>query len=175
MEDQRSKILVVDDDEGVRDSLKAILEDAYDVWDSDCGEKALEIFVTIKPNLVLLDMVLPDLGGMKVLQKMRLISPSTPVVIFTAYSTIADAFLAIENGASDYIPKPFSVGEIRTRTAELLGCGSKTPLDREHFRDRWVTRKRDIRHRFLTTAFMPTLPTVKDIRKRKVLTGCMFS
>ncbi len=151
MKEQQFRILVVDDDEGVRDSLKAILEDAYDVWDADCGDKALEMFVTLKPDLVLLDVVLPDMGGMRVLQKMRSIHPSTPVVILTAYSNMADAFLAIKNGASDYIPKPFSVEEIRTRTVELLGTGLRAPLNCEHLRHRWVAKKRDVYHRILTT------------------------
>ncbi|UCE17862.1 MAG: response regulator [Gemmatimonadota bacterium] len=156
MPDQRLKILVVDDDEGVRDSLKVILEDEYDVWDADGGKKALNVFMSMKPNLVFLDLVLPDMGGVDVLEKIKRLCPMTPVVILTAYSNINSALHAIESGASDYIPKPFSVEEIQVRTAELLGNEKNRPLDCESFRQRWLTRKKDIRERFLTTAFVPT-------------------
>lgn len=156
MYEQRFKILVVDDDEGVRDSLKLILEDDYEVWDADGGKKALNIFMDWKPDLVYLDLVLPDMGGLDVLKKIKHIRPLTPVVILTAYSNITGALHAIESGASDYIPKPFSVEEIQVRTAELLVNGKSRPLDCESLRQRWLMRKRDIRERFLTTAFVPT-------------------
>lgn len=156
MQEQRFTVLVVDDDEGVRDSLKVILEDEYDVWEADGGKRALEVFMNMKPDLVFLDMVLPDMGGIEVLEKMNLMCPLTPVVIFTAYSNITNAFQAIESGASDYIPKPFRVDEIKGRTAELLENGKSRPLDCESLRQRWLTRKRDVRQRFLTTAFVPT-------------------
>ena len=156
MREQHFKILVVDDDEGVRDSLKVILEDDYEVWDADGGMKALDLFMKMKPDLVFLDMVLPDAGGIAILKKMRLMCPLTPVVIFTAYSNITDAIQAIESGASDYITKPFRVEEIRIRAAELLRNGKRRPLDSESLRQRWLTRKRDVRQRFLTTTFVPT-------------------
>lgn len=156
MAKQRLKVLVVDDDEGVRDSLKEILEDEYEVCDADGGIKALEIFSRMKPDLVFLDKIMPDMGGIEVLQKMKRVYPLTPVIILTAYSSLKDAVLAIEVGASDYIPKPFAVKEIRERVAELLRYGNPRTLDREGLRQRWITRKRDIRCKFITSVFMPT-------------------
>lgn len=156
MQEQRFKVLVVDDDEGIRDSLRVILEDEYEVWDVDGGKQALDFFTTMKPNLVFLDMVLPDMGGMQVLQRMKRMYPTTPIVIFTAYSNIRDALHAIESGASDYIPKPFRVEEIRRSASELLLSKRREPLDSEQFRQRWLTGKRIVRQRFLTSAFVPT-------------------
>ena len=155
MQEQRFKILVVDDDEGVRDSLKAILEDEYDVWDAEGGQTALNLFTSIKPDLVYLDLVLPDMGGLDVLKKIKRICPLTPVAILTAYSNISGALHALESGASDYIPKPFGVNEIQLRTAELLESEKSKPLDCEILRQRWLSRKKNVRARFLTTAFVP--------------------
>jgi two-component system response regulator MtrA len=156
MQEQRFEILVVDDDEGVRDSLKIILEDEYKVWAVDGGRRALDLFKKVKPDLVFLDMVLPDMNGFQVLKQMKLMYPMTPIVIFTAYSNMSDALHAIESGASDYIPKPFSVAEIRRRAAELLGNGNLRPLDCERLRQRWMTRKRSVRERFLNSSFVPS-------------------
>ena len=155
MREQRFKVLVVDDDEGVRDSLKVILEDEYDVWDADGGKKALEVFRKMKPDLVFMDKIMPDMGGFEALQRMKLMYPLIPVVIFTAYLDIGDAFQALQSGASDYIPKPFRVEEIRGKTAELLRREKSKPLDCESLRQRWLLRKKDVRQRFLTTALVP--------------------
>ncbi|MFQ6094085.1 MAG: two-component system response regulator, partial [bacterium] len=131
-------------------------EDEYEVCDADGGRRALEVFSEMRPDLVFLDKIMPDMGGIEVLEKMKQACPLTPVVIFTAYSNLRDATQAIERGASDYIPKPFRVKEIRDRTAELLRSGKSDSLDGESFRQRWMRRKRDVRMKFLASAFVPT-------------------
>jgi len=156
MEAQRLKVLVVDDDEGSRDSLKAILEDEYEVCEVDGGREALDIFLEMKPDLVFLDNIMPDIGGIEVLERMKQACPLTPVVICSAYSDLTDAAQAIQKGASDYIPKPFNVKEIRDRAAELLRKYGGPPLDGEYLRQRWMMRKRDVRLRFLASGFVPT-------------------
>lgn len=156
MEKQRMKVLVVDDDEGARDSLKFILEDEYEVCHADGGRKALEIFSKMKPDLVFLDKIMPDMEGIEVLQRMKQVYPFTPVIILTAYSSLKDAAQAIQIGASDYIPKPFAVREIKEKAAELLRYGTHRTLDVEHLRQRWITRKRNIRYKFVSSAFLPT-------------------
>ena len=156
MHKQRFKVLVVDDDEGARDSLKMILEDEYDVSDADSGTQALELFGRIKPDLVFLDKIMPDIGGIEVLVKMKTVRPMTPIVIFTAYSNLTDAADALEKGASDYISKPFSVKEIRDQTATLLNGRETNPLNATNLRHRWMTKKRDVRRKCIRSAFVTT-------------------
>jgi DNA-binding NtrC family response regulator len=156
MHERRFKVLVVDDDEGARDSLKMILEDEYDVLDAESGTQALDLFGRIQPDLVFLDKIMPDMGGLDVLVKMKMVRPMTPVVIFTAYSNLADAAEALEKGASDYIAKPFSVKEIRDQTAILLNGRETNPINATKLRHRWMMRKRDIRRKFIRSAFVPT-------------------
>ena len=97
-------------------------------------------------------MVLPDLGGTDVLAAMKRMCPSTPVVIFTAYSNMGEAFQAIAQGASDYISKPFSVTEILERVSDLL-IRDGAPVEGEDMRQQWAARKRRVRRRLLNSAF----------------------
>ena len=156
MHERRFTVLVVDDDEGARDSLKMILEDKYNVLGAESGTQALELFGRIKPDLVFLDKIMPDMGGIEVLAKMKTVRPMTPIVIFTAYSNLTDAAEALAKGASDYIAKPFSVKEIRDQTAILLNGRERSPINATELRHRWMTRKRDVRRKFFRSAFVPT-------------------
>jgi response regulator RpfG family c-di-GMP phosphodiesterase len=101
------KILTVDDDEFVREVLAAYLEDSgYDVLQADNGRTGLEIFRSEAPDLVMLDLRMPEMDGLEVLGKITEESPDTPVILVSGMGTIGDAIKALKLGAWDYIAKP---------------------------------------------------------------------
>lgn len=101
-------ILVCDDEEGVRESLKLILEDDYAVEFADNGPAAIEKLRTLKPRLVLLDIKMPKMHGLEALKEMKKLSPQTPVVIVSGYDSVELAQEAVKLGAVNYYSKPFS-------------------------------------------------------------------
>jgi response regulator RpfG family c-di-GMP phosphodiesterase len=104
---QTRKILTVDDDEFVREILAAYLEDSgYDVIQADNGRTGLEIFRQEAPDLVMLDLRMPEMDGLEVLGKITEESPDTPVILVSGMGTIGDAIKALKLGAWDYIAKP---------------------------------------------------------------------
>lgn len=102
-------ILVVDDENLVRWSLRQRLESAgYQVLEADTGAKAMTLFQENMPDLVTLDIRLPDSNGLKVLLDMKTVSPSTPIIMITAYGAVNDAVKALQIGAYDYLEKPIN-------------------------------------------------------------------
>ncbi len=107
-----STILVVDDELGVRQSFKMVLKDQYRLYFAEDGKTALDIFKQKHVDLVLLDILLPDLDGLDLLKQLREIEPETEVVMVSALKEIASAVRAMKRGAFDYITKPFEVDEL---------------------------------------------------------------
>ncbi len=107
------KILVVDDEEGIRESLKLILSDHYDLVVTDNGEQALRL-VEGDPaiGLVLMDIKMPKVNGLDVLKAMKAKRPDLNVVMVTGYKAMETAGAAASLGASGYIIKPFKSEEI---------------------------------------------------------------
>jgi DNA-binding response OmpR family regulator len=115
-----STILLVDDDEAVRRVLSFPLErDGYTVIQAVDGEEALEAFGTRPVDLVVLDIMLPKLDGLEVCRQLRARS-SVPIIMLTARDDELDKVLGLELGADDYVTKPFSIREFRSRTRALL-------------------------------------------------------
>src|SRR3989338_4651288 len=110
-----SKVLVVDDEEGIRESLKLILGDHYDIILTDSGEQALRL-VEGDPaiGLVLLDIKMPKVDGLDVLKEMKAKRPSLKIIMVTGYKAVETAGEAARLGASGYIIKPFKSDEILT-------------------------------------------------------------
>ena len=108
-----SKVLVVDDEEGIRESLKLILGDHYDIILTDSGEQALRL-VEGDPaiGLVLMDIKMPKVDGLDVLKEMKAKRPSLKVIMVTGYKAVETASEAVRLGASGYIIKPFKSDEI---------------------------------------------------------------
>jgi DNA-binding NtrC family response regulator len=124
-----SRILVVDDEVKACDLLKRYLESkGYDVITSNNGEDALEKLRREKPEIILLDLKMPDMDGVEVLRKARGISPETMVIIHTAYGNLASAIDAIRLNASDYVLKPVNLEELHFR---VLRCIEKLKLQRK--------------------------------------------
>ena len=104
---ERPVVLVVDDDDGVREALHLILDDDYVVLDVGDGRTALSIIRAQPVDLVLLDILMPEVDGIEILQELRTFAPTLPVIMMTAVKTVLTAVSAMKLGAHDYITKPF--------------------------------------------------------------------
>jgi two-component system, NtrC family, response regulator AlgB len=107
------KVLIVDDDKNILTTLKIYLEDAgLKPSLAGSGSEGLRLFRQIKPEIVFLDLKLPDVNGLKVLEEILATQIKAYVIIITAYATIDSAVQAIKLGAFDYLPKPFMPSQI---------------------------------------------------------------
>jgi len=108
-----AKVLVVDDEEGIRFSLRGILEDeGYEVLEADSAEQALGMLATTPAQLVFLDIWLPGMDGLAALERMLLLHPGLPVLMISGHGTIETAVAAIKKGAHEYIEKPLSLEKV---------------------------------------------------------------
>ena len=113
-------ILIVDDEPGVRESLKVVFGKDYSVYEADCMEAALARVLEIKPAAVLLDILLPKTDGIEVLRQIKAIHPSCEVIMLTALNTRQLAATALQYGALDLIGKPFDVIELRRKVTAAV-------------------------------------------------------
>ena len=115
-----AKILVVDDDRNICELLKLYLEnDGYTVYVANDGQKAVSMFQTKAPELVLLDIMLPKMDGWQVCREIRKTS-SVPIIMLTAKGETFDKVLGLELGADDYVVKPFDTKEVMARVKAVL-------------------------------------------------------
>ncbi len=113
-------ILICDDEEGIRESFKLILEDQYDLKFATNGPEALEMLKTINPALMMLDIKMPKLHGLEVLKQIKQLKPKLPVIIVTGYQSVEMAQEALRLGAADYIPKPFESISLQKTVSSLV-------------------------------------------------------
>jgi DNA-binding NtrC family response regulator len=124
----RPVILVVDDDPGIRESFRLILEDHYGVLDVPDGPSALDVVRASQVDLVLLDIRLPGMDGIEVLERIKAIDDGLEVVLVTAVKTVRTAVAAMKLGAFDYLTKPFEEDELLAVIGRAL---DKRSLERE--------------------------------------------
>lgn len=118
---ERANILIIDDDEAIRDSCSQVLKkERNTVKTAKDGKEGLKLFNREFFHAVLLDLKLPGIDGMEVLSKIKDENPETPVIIITGYATIESAVEAIKCGASDYLAKPFTPEQLRVITKKAL-------------------------------------------------------
>ena len=109
------RILVVDDESEIRRFLRATLKaHRHIVIEADSGLKALAEFMDNEPDLIILDLGLPDIDGIEVTQRLRKIS-QVPIIILSVRNREMDKIQALDFGADDYLTKPFGVGELLAR------------------------------------------------------------
>jgi DNA-binding response OmpR family regulator len=121
-------ILLVDDEESIQKLLTFPLErDGYRVVQARDGEEALERFRAEEIDLVLLDLALPKLDGVEVCRRLRAES-TVPILMLTARDDEIDKVLGLEIGADDYITKPFSIRELRSRIRAAIRRAALTPV-----------------------------------------------
>jgi two-component system response regulator AtoC len=117
----KDKILVIDDQPSVRFGLRKLLEgEGYRVLEAETGAQALPIVTENAPELILLDLRLPDVNGLELLTRIKEIDDDVPVIILTAHGTIETAILALKNGAENFFTKPFDAESILILIAKTL-------------------------------------------------------
>ena len=122
-------ILLVDDEESVQKLLTYPLErEGYKVVQARDGEEALERFDGDAVDLIVLDLMLPKIDGLEVCRRVRATSP-VPIIMLTARDDEVDKVLGLELGADDYITKPFSIREFRSRVRALLRRAQLSAVD----------------------------------------------
>ena len=115
-----ASILVVDDDLGVRESLKMILMDKYYVFTASHVDEAINRLKIIEPEMIFLDIKMPKISGMDFLREMHLKNSIIPIIMITAFPSSQTAITAFRSGAFDYIIKPFDPSEIYTVVERAL-------------------------------------------------------
>lgn len=114
-------ILVVDDEPGIREMLAPFLERAgYVVETASDGAEALEKAQSFQPDLILLDVLMPEMNGREVLRSLREAEDWTPVILLTQVGDAPERALALEEGADDYLNKPFDSNELMARVKAVL-------------------------------------------------------
>lgn len=124
-------VLVVDDERAIQRFLRASLEEnGFAVIDASTGKSAIDLAVSRKPDVVLLDLTLPDLDGLVVLKRLREWS-SAPVIVVSARGQESDKIAGLDLGADDYLIKPFGVEELLARIRVALRHAERAARDPE--------------------------------------------
>ena len=125
---QMPKILVVEDEPSLVDALEyGLATEGFDVVTSSDGEESLRLFDRERPDLVLLDVMLPGIPGTEVCKRIRSAS-AVPIIMLTARDAEIDKVVGLELGADDYVTKPFSMRELTARVRAVLRRGSESDL-----------------------------------------------
>jgi two-component system response regulator MprA len=115
------RVLVVDDDEAVRSALThALQRDGYDVSTATDGTTALATLLRLRHDAVVLDVLMPEPGGLDVCRAIRGRGDDTPILMLTARDLVSDRVAGLDAGADDYLAKPFALEELRARLRALL-------------------------------------------------------
>jgi FixJ family two-component response regulator/AraC-like DNA-binding protein len=132
--EERPVVLIVDDDAGVRDGLRFALDERYEVLDAPHGRSALDIVRTERVDVVLLDILMPEVDGLEILQEIKALAPDLPVIMMTAVKTVRTTVAAMKLGASDYVTKPFQEDELLAAMRQALEQRARrlgAPAERE--------------------------------------------
>ncbi|SDE31850.1 two-component system, OmpR family, response regulator MprA [Paenibacillus sp. cl6col] len=117
----RSTILVIDDDEKITSMLRrGLVFEGYEVRTASNGSEGLRDMMLHEPDMVILDVMMPEVDGWEVCRRMREGGSSVPVLMLTAKDEVQDRVKGLDNGADDYLVKPFALEELLARVRALL-------------------------------------------------------
>ncbi|MGA7144274.1 MAG: sigma-54 dependent transcriptional regulator [Desulfobacterales bacterium] len=153
---KKGTILVVDDENGVRESFNMVLKDDYHVLLAGTGQEAMDIFKKNSIDLILLDILLPDVNGLDLLEKLVETDPNSEIIMVTAVNEVQTAVQAIKLGAYEYIIKPFVVDDVLTVIRRALEKQSlvkevtylRNELERYHPFEKMVGKNKKMRKIF---------------------------
>ena len=121
-EGMNETILVVDDEAKIRATLRGVLSDeGFRVLDADGSTRVLDLVATQRPHLVILDIWMPQIDGIELLEQLKASAPALPVIVVSGHGTIETAVRAIKLGAADFIEKPFSLDTLLRSVYRALG------------------------------------------------------
>ena len=116
-----ARIVVIDDDESLRSAVRRALRlEGYDVELAGDGEEGLALLSGLSADLVVLDVLMPDLDGITVCRRLRESGDPTPILMLTARDAVSDRVVGLDAGADDYLTKPFALEELLARVRALL-------------------------------------------------------
>jgi DNA-binding NtrC family response regulator len=128
---EKQKILIVDDEAPFRFAMRRLLDKKYTVVEADGGAKGLDLAEREEPDLILLDIGLPDSSGLELLPRFKELRPSPTVVMITAFEHVKDVVMAIKRGAFDYLVKPVDLDEFEVTIQNALEhAGLKNEVNR---------------------------------------------
>ncbi|MCG7467789.1 response regulator transcription factor [Corynebacterium sp. ACRPE] len=126
------KILVVDDEQAVRESLRRSLRfNGYEVLTANDGLEAVETVRTENPELLILDVMMPNMDGLEVCRTLRSEGWDRPILVLTARDGVSDRVAGLDAGADDYLPKPFALEELLARVRSLVRRASADSIAAE--------------------------------------------
>ena len=117
----RPRVLVVEDDRAVRESLRRSLQfNGYDVELANDGAEALAGIAQLRPDVIVMDVMMPRLDGIETTRALRSVGNSVPILVLTARDAVGDRVEGLDAGADDYLTKPFALDELLARLRALL-------------------------------------------------------
>ena len=138
-------ILVIDDDEGLRDTIGVMLEqEGFRAMLVSDGKAGFDKAVTLKPDLVLVDLRLPDMSGTDICKRLRAAKVTTPIIVLSAVGEEIDKVLLLEIGADDYVVKPFGARELIARIRAVLRRAAPDERKVAHFGETEIDFERRI-------------------------------
>ncbi|WP_092652915.1 response regulator transcription factor [Actinopolymorpha singaporensis] len=130
------RVLVVDDDDAVRLALsRALTRDGHEVAEAADGTEALEALGGGQPDVVILDVLMPEPNGLEVCRRVRARGDRVPILMLTARDLVEDRVAGLDAGADDYLVKPFALDELRARVRALLRRGAAAQEEVIRFAD----------------------------------------
>ena len=115
-----SRVLVVDDEEGPREAIRMILKPRYQVFTAGSGEEVLAVLPMLRPDVIFMDVKMPRMDGVQLLERVKALDPSVEVVMITAYASLDTVQRAMRFGAMDYLVKPFAPRELQEAAERAL-------------------------------------------------------
>ena len=125
------KILVVDDEQGPREAMRMILKDTYEVFTEDNPVKAMERVKSGEIDIVALDIKMPNINGLELLENIKKTSPDVEVFLITGFPSVSTAVEAMQFGAYDYVTKPFDRDAVMEIIRRGLNRRSQNMLEKE--------------------------------------------
>jgi two-component system, OmpR family, response regulator MprA len=126
------RILVVDDDPKITSFLRrALVLDGYEVTVANGGPEALRLLAEQAPDLMILDLMMPEVDGLEVCRRVRAAGDELPILILTARDAVSDRVKGLDTGADDYLVKPFAMEELLARVRVLLRRRKAAPVEEE--------------------------------------------
>ncbi len=160
----KPRILVIDDEAAIRDSLRMILEyEGYEVIQAATGEDGITLVEREAPDLVFLDIKMPGMDGLEVLQKLRHLTDTTPIVVVSGHATITTAVEATRLGAFDFIEKPLGTERVMVTV--------RNAVDSRRLRTENKTYRRDAEKRYQIVGESPSLAAVRSAIQKSAPTN----
>ena len=141
-------ILVVDDEEKIRGTLRGVLADeGYEVLEASDGRRALELLEAAAPRLAIVDVWMPDMDGIELVQRMRALAPGMPIIVISGHGTIETAVRVIRLGAFDFLEKPIALQKLLTTVQRALKYGGRIAVWNDmpeglHTREKFIVGER---------------------------------